>query len=121
MTWSTDTNVWHNDCNTWSLSQIDCQLLVGVCQWSGDFFRWSGAPNIWSQCLPPVPPSVVPSQAGVDATTLIPQWLEEPWNPYRAGEINKRKRFIKLICKVKNQTYEEEKGTFIKKNRESTR
>jgi hypothetical protein len=35
----------------------------------------------------------------------------EPWNPYITNNENdkKRKRLIKLICKCRGQTYEEEK------------
>jgi hypothetical protein len=62
---------------------------------------------------PPTPPIPVSSGSiqpiGVDATTLIQPWLIEPWNPYKDVEKEKRKRLIKLICKVKGQTYEEEK------------
>jgi hypothetical protein len=46
----------------------------------------------------------------VDAETLIQPWqLEEPWNPYKNDE--KRKRLIKLICKVRGREYIEEKAT----------
>jgi hypothetical protein len=45
---------------------------------------------------------------GVDATTLIQPWLIEPWNPYRAGEIKKKKR-VKVVIRMNGKTYEEEK------------
>jgi hypothetical protein len=67
----------------------------------------------WSECsssIQPEPPIVVSigNQPGVDATTLIQPWMiEEPWNPYKNAE--KKKRLIKLICKVKGHSYNEEK------------
>ena len=45
---------------------------------------------------------------GVDATTLIQPWLEEPWNPYRTGE-TKKKKLVRLICKVKGEEFDETK------------
>jgi len=134
MTWNTDNNIWGTDCNIWSLMQIDCGIIVGFCQWVGENNKWSecklppsicakwGTQNIWwknenliwSHCLPFVPP--IPPQPpfqmppGIDATTIIQPWqAEEQWNPYRAGEFNKRKRCIKLVCKVQGKLFEEEK------------
>ena len=55
----------------------------------------------------------VGNQPGVDAMTLVQPWIEEPWNPYRAADREqaekKRKRLIKLICRIKGQEYNEEK------------
>ena len=61
----------------------------------------------------PTPPSVIANRLGVDANTLIPSWIEEPWNPYRAADREQaekqRKRLIKLICKIKGEEFNEEK------------
>ncbi len=117
-----------NNCLYWSFTPIawslgdwtwaECELIQEVCaKWGTTGVWWRNADWRWSQCsgsiIPPIPPIVNSGSMrydGVDATTLIQPWLIEPWNPYRAGEIkDKRKRLIKLICKVKGQTYEEEK------------
>ena len=76
--------------------------------WGSTGITWADADWIWSQCLYIALPVSV-GGAGVDATVLLQPWITEPWNPYRAGEIEKRKRLIKLICKIKGETYEEEK------------
>lgn len=50
-----------------------------------------------------------PPIVGVDATQLIPSWLreEETFNPLNVA---KRKRFIRLLCKVKGEPeYDESK------------
>jgi len=75
---------------------------------------WVDANWLWSNCLnfvPPTPPPITGSlhPFGVDATTLLQPWITEPHNPYRAGEEDKRRRLIKLICKVNGKVYEEEK------------
>jgi hypothetical protein len=100
---------WKNGNWTWA----DCELVQEICAtWSNQGVWWKNENLIWSQCSQSFPPAL-PVQlqpVGLDATTLIQPWqAEEQWNPYRAGEFNKRKRLIKLICKVKGQTYEEEK------------
>jgi hypothetical protein len=90
-------------------------IVREICQkWSETQFRWNAANWKWSECsasippIPPVPVVVVGNLPGVDAETLIQPWqLEEPWNPYKNSE--KRKRLIKLICKVKNEPFEESK------------
>jgi len=111
--WSQVSSSWSNANWTWA----DCQLIQEVCQvWGTTGVWWTNANWQWSQCSAsvPTPPtsSVVTIQPnGVDATTLIQPWLIQPWNPYKANdEIDKkRKRLIKLICKLKGQTYSEEK------------
>ena len=102
---------WNNGNWTWA----ECELVQEICAvWGTKNVWWKNANWLWSQCtssLPPIP-SAPPFQMppGIDATIAIQPWqAEEQWNPYRAGEFNKRKRLIKLICKVKGQTYEEEK------------
>ena len=88
---------------------------TGSCPiWGTNDFYWEGANWWWSMCyqsgsIPPITSSVVIlQQPGVDATTLIQPWLIEPWNPYRAGEIKRKKR-VKVIVKMNGKTYEEEK------------
>ena len=88
----------------------DCQ------KWGTTQFKWSQANWLWSLCGPgPIPPTPVVSIAnppGVDATTLIQPWIEEPWNPYRAGEIEREKKqklLIELICKVHGEEFNEKK------------
>ena len=106
---------WKNANWTWE----DCQLIAECIKWGDAGVLWMNAGWWWSQCsgsfTPPIPPSPIIQNIlqppGVDATTLIQPWLIEPWNPYKAAdkEQEKKKKFIKLICKVKGQTFEEEK------------
>ena len=117
--WSYTSPAWNKGDWTWS----DCELASEVCAiWGTKNVWWKNANFQWGVCtgsvIPPVPPptgSIVISASlqplGVDATTLVQPWLIEPWNPYTAADEHdkKRKRLIKLICKVKGQTYEEEK------------
>ena len=86
--------------------------MTQICyKWGNANIPWKNANWLWSECQ--VVQDIltgleVGNRPGVDATTLIQPWLEEPWNPYRSGE--KKKRLIKLICKVKGIEYEEEKA-----------
>ena len=99
----------------WSLE--DHELIQEICaKWGIKDILWKNANWKWSECsmgpIPPTPIIIQQSQSlGVDATTLIQPWLIEPWNPYTANNEydKKRKRLIKLICKIKGLTYEEEK------------
>lgn len=81
--------------------------------WNKTAVLWSNANWRWSECSgsAPTPPTPIVdlSKLGVDATTLIQPWIEEPWNPYRAGETKKKP--IKLICKVGGKTYDDEKSS----------
>ena len=94
--------------------------MMPLCSlWSSENSQWRNANWKWSECsssIPPIPVVTVGNQPGVDATTLIPEWLEGPWNPYTANDEHdkKRKRLIKLICKVKNKPFEESK--YVTKN-----
>lgn len=74
-------------------------------KWSKTNIRWKNADWKWSECR--VVAELIQNLGGVDATTLIQPWLEEPWNPYKAGE--KKKKLIKLICRIKGQKYDESK------------
>ncbi len=89
-----------------------------ICEmWGTTQVPWFNANWKWSECSgiipPPVPVVNVGNQPGVDAQTLVQPWIEEPWNPYRAADREqaekKRKRIIKLICRIKGQEYNEEK------------
>ena len=112
-TWGNAGIKWPQANWTWD----ECQLVAECIRWGDASVLWKDANWLWSQCsgsvIPPKPPitaSIVLQPTGVDATTLIPEWLIEPWNPYRAGERkDNRKKWIKLICKVKGETFEEEK------------
>lgn len=107
--WGNANVLWNNANWPWSAcsssSQADCV------KWVTANVLWKDANWWWIQCgiQPPVTASVVPIQpTGVDATTLIQPWLIEPWNPYRAGERKKKKK-IRLICKINNMVFDEEK------------
>ena len=113
--WGVAPGLWKNANWTW----IDCELVDEICaKWGTEGVWWKNENLIWSKCTgsvsPPIPPitaSVVIDRPGVDATTLVQPWLITPWNPYTANDEHdkKRKRLIKLICKIKGETYEEEK------------
>ena len=93
---------------TWS----ECWLVqeIASCIWSQAGVLWKDADWWWNKCplAPPTPTAAITQPDGVDATTLIQPWLIEPWNPYRAGEV-KKKRLIQLICKVKGEKFDETK------------
>ena len=71
--------------------------------WGTENLYWKDVNFWWSRC-PIQPNPVILQPVGVDASQLI-----QPWNPYKTVEGDKKKRLIKLICKIKGQTYEEEK------------
>ena len=109
-------HLWSSTAIQWSkynLTWAECEMVQEICQvWSTTKFPWANANWKWSECSAsvPVPVVVIGNLPGVDAETLIQPWqLEEPWNPYRTGSLDKQKRLIKLICKVKNEFYNEEK------------
>lgn len=102
----------------WLWSECSSSIEPTSCSvWNYETEDWDLAAWNWDECsgsIPPVPPVVTSSfvqPPGVDATTLVQPWLIEPWNPYTANDAHdkKRKRLIKLICKVNGKTYEEEK------------
>lgn len=113
--WGSEGVWWKNEQTIWS--HCSGSNLTDCMVWGTTNIWWKNADWWWSQCsssIGPTPPIPIDSGSirydGLDATTLIQPWITEPWNPYRAGEAkDKRKRLIKLICKVKGQTYEEEK------------
>ncbi len=109
--WSTTQFPWF--LANWRWSECSSSTPGGPCAvWGTTSVLWKNANWRWSECsgtLPPVP--VVEIRPGVDAEALIQPWmLEEPWNPYQSASLDKQKRLIKLICKVKGQEYKEEKA-----------
>ena len=80
--------------------------------WSTTNVSWANASWLWSECsgseIPPEPPITESiGNYGVDANTLIQPWvLEQPWDAYK--EL-KQKKLIRLICKVKGDSFDEEK------------
>ena len=112
-TWGNAAVAWPNANWTWD----DCQTVYECIKWGNAGALWMNANWLWSQCsssvvpVPPVTASIFLQPPGVDANTLIQPWAIEPWNPYRAADRDqeKKKRLIKLICKVKGETFEEEK------------
>ena len=84
-------------------------------RWGNANIPWNMANWLWSECQTVQEILTgIGNRPGVDASTLIQPWLDEPWNPYRAGENppqgnSKRLKLIKLICKIKGQKFEEEK------------
>jgi hypothetical protein len=112
--WSTTKFPWF--VANWKWSECSSSAPSGPCAvWGTTAVPWNQANWKWSECtgsvIPPIPVVVIGNRPGVDAETLIQPWqlVEEPWNPYISSSIDKKKRLIKLICKVKGQTYSEEK------------
>jgi len=107
--WSTANVQWQNSNWTWD----DCLLVRDICAvWGETDVLWKNANWKWSECTSSAAPptDILALRLGVDATTLIQPWMqEETWTAYRTSSLDKRKRLIKLICKVKGQKYDEEK------------
>lgn len=110
---------WGNTNIAWSVSDWtfdECEIVSDCVRWGTTNTWWKAANWKWPECtssfVPPQPVSGGSLQPpGVDATTLIQPWLVEPWNPYLPADEKdkKRKRLIRLICKVKGEEYNEEK------------
>jgi hypothetical protein len=80
---------------------------MNICyQWANANISWINADWTWEECQ--VVQDIISGipMDGVDATTLIQPWIQEPWNPYRS---EKKKKLIRLICKIKGQDYDESK------------
>lgn len=111
--WSTTKFPWGYADWKWNECSSSVAPPTGCKVWGTTGVLWGQADWKWSECSsskPPIPPiTVTVIRPGVDATTLIQPWLEEPWNPYRTSSLDKQKRLIKLVCKVKGQNYDEEK------------
>lgn len=82
-------------------------------RWGTTNIKWKNADWKWSECQLVVEVFQF-LNTGIDATTLIPPWLRQPDRPIDdvpPWEKNKEKkrRLIRLICKVKNEKYDESK------------
>ena len=76
-------------------------------KWGNCSVLWNTANWKWSECQL-VEEILAGIRPGVPGDLAVPPWLreEEPYSPY---EKDKRERFIRLLCKVKNEEYNEEK------------
>jgi len=103
----------------WKWSQ--CPTIVPpapgtrVCHsWGTANILWKNANWLWSECQLVIE-IVQFLGGGVDATTLIPPWQKQPQYPMEEEvppwekSKEKKKRLIKLICKVKGETFDESK------------
>ena len=98
---------------TWS----ECEVVSDCVRWGYTSQWWKAANWWWSACSssfvpPPGPTASFQPPLGVDAMTLQQPWLDEPWSQYRpndSGSMAKRKKLIRLICKVRGQEFDEEK------------
>lgn len=114
VTWGTANYLWQ--LANWKQSECSSsQFPIDYCKiWGTTHEYWKDAYWMWSECsgsiIPPIPVVTIGNQPGVDAEMLVQPWMQEnPWNPYITGSVNKQKRMIKLICKVKDKSYSEEK------------
>lgn len=113
-----DCAIWGNTGTKWQDANWKWSECPGsnCAIWGLTGVLWKNANWKWSECsgsiIPPEPVINIGNLPGVDATTLIQPWqIEEPWNPYQTGSLDrkKRKRLIKLICKMRGEEYNEEK------------
>jgi len=110
--WGSTNKIWSLVNLTWTECEIVYEI-AGCLIWGQAGIPWKDTYVKWSECIsppvPPVPPVIeaIIQPAGVDATTLIQPWLIEPWNPYR--NLEKKKRLIQLICKIKGEKFDETK------------
>lgn len=78
--------------------------MTTICYlWSNAGVKFKDANWRWRECfeVPDTGSLIIP---GVDASQLMPQYLEEPWNSYK-----KHRKLIELICRINGIRYEEEK------------
>jgi hypothetical protein len=84
--------------------------MIKLCYtWGKAEVLWKDANWTWAECrLVDEIVSGFPIAPGAPGEWAQPQWLQDEkiHDPY---EKEKRKRFIRLICKVKNEKYDEEK------------
>ena len=116
VTWGNANYLWQlanwkqSECSSSIPQQDYCKVWITTPEY------WIDAYWLWSECTGSIPVITIGgNQPGVDAETLIQPWqIETPWNPYISGSVNKQKRMIKLICRVNNTSYSEEKevGTY---------
>lgn len=80
-------------------------------KWGNCNIPWNTANWTWRECRL-IEEILTEIRPGVPGDLAVPPWLrEEPYSPY---DKDKRERFIRLLCKVKNETYDEQKR--IKEN-----
>jgi len=82
--------------------------MINLCyKWGNCDVLWKDANWTWAECRL-VEEIIGGNPPGVPGELAIPPWLreEEPYNPY---DKEKRKRFIRLICKVKGEPEYDEK------------
>lgn len=111
--WKDADKIWYNANWMWSACSSSAPPICIT--WGSASVLWMQANWMWIECsssnpIPPPPPPPVPvinvHPDGIDATTLIQPWIIEPWNPYRAGEI-KKKKSIKINFRMNNKEYGE--------------
>jgi hypothetical protein len=76
-------------------------------KWGDCNIQWNLADWTWSECQF-VEELISEIRPGIPGEEALPNWLKEdvPYNPY---DQEKRKKFIKLLCKINKTDYEEEK------------
>ena len=77
-------------------------------KWKDCDIKWYAANWKWSECRIIDEVLAELQRPGIPGELALPPWLQEekPYNPY---EQNKRERFIKLLCKVKDKNFDERK------------
>jgi len=76
-------------------------------KWGGCSVKWNLTNWTWSECQLIEEIISGGNQPGVDASQLMPSWIIDSKTQ---TEKEKRKRFIRLLCKIKGITaYDEEK------------
>jgi hypothetical protein len=78
-------------------------------RWGKCDVLWKNANWKWSECQLIEEIISAPSHVGVDASQIIPPWLREEEEILNQLDREKRRRFIRLMCRVKNVEYKEEK------------
>jgi hypothetical protein len=73
--------------------------------WSKTNIKWSSANWEWQECIL-VEEIIQEFQGGVDASKLYEETYEPSW---MKDDKEKKKRLIRLICKVKDEKYDETK------------
>lgn len=66
--------------------------------WSDTAINWNLADWKWSECQ-----LVQEIIYGAPGEQVLPSWLQEPYDPYNRQHQEKRKRFVEMIAKVKNE------------------
>ena len=84
--------------------------MTVICyKWANCDVLWRNADWKWADCkIIDEIISTLPPHTGVPGEWAQPSWLQEdkPYSPY---DKEKRKRFIRLIARLKDKTYDEKK------------